>query len=131
MQVNNFRIGSLFKFKDILPKNLCSSVVYEYCCPQGCGSVYIGSTIRTLHTRVCEHRGISNRTGNPLGCPSQSSPRAHSVRCSGDVTSSDFRIIGGNKNPVDLRILESLYILKLKPNLNETSSAFPLKILNL
>ena len=130
VQVNNFRISSLFKFKDALPKNLCSSVVYKYCCPQACGSVYIGSTIRTLHTRVCEHRGISNRTGNPLSYPSQSSPRAHSGRCSGDVTSSDFSIIGGHKNLVDLRILESLYILKLKPNLNETVSAFPLKILN-
>ena len=130
VQVNNFRIGSFFKFKDALPKNLCSSVVYKYSCPQACGSVYIGSTIRTLHTRVTEHRGVSNRTGMPLRCPSQSSPRAHSEQCSGDVVPGDFTIIGGNKNLTDLRILESLYILKLKPNLNETMSAFPLKILN-
>ena len=130
IQVNSFRIGSLFKYKDTLPKKLCSSVVYKYCCPLECGSVYIGSTIRTPHTRVMEHRGVSNRTGVPLSNPSQSSPRMHSAQCSGDVTCSDFSILGGHRNFVDLRILESLYILKLKPNLNETMSAFPLKVLS-
>ena len=129
--VNNFRIGSLFKAKDALPKSLQACVIYKYSCPLDCGSMYIGSTARTLQTRVMEHRGISNRTGRPLAHPNQSAPRHHSMsRCSGDVRSSDFTVIDNHKNSTDLRILESLYIFKLKPNLNETASAFPLRIVN-
>ena len=54
---NNQRIGTFFKYKDTLPKNLQSSVVYKYCCPQSsCGSVYVGSSTRTLLTRGLEHK---------------------------------------------------------------------------
>ena len=104
---NNFRIESFFKYKDRNPKSLCSSIVYKYCCPlANCGSEYIGSTIRTLYTRAMEHRGLSDRTGRPRTNPLQSTPRDHSARCSGDVTLSDFSIIGSQRNPIDLRILE-------------------------
>ena len=45
-------IGSFFRFKDVIPSSLKSSVVYEYCCPR-CGSGrYIGSTIRPLYFRA-------------------------------------------------------------------------------
>ena len=127
--VNNFRIGSFFKYKDSNPKFLCSSVVYKYCCPHvNCGSEYIGSTTRTLYTRAMEHRGISDRTGRPRSSPIQSTPRDHSAKCSGDVTLSDFSIIGSRRNFTDLRILESLMILKERPKLNKDESAFPLRV---
>ena len=125
---NNFRIGSFFNFKDSLPKTMRSSVIYKYCCPHNCGSVYVGSTCRTLRIRAAEHRGFSPRTGQPLQNPSHSSIRLHSEQCSGDVSLQDFDIIDSHRNSSDLRILESLYILKLRPNLNEMSSAFNLRI---
>ena len=37
--VNNFKIGSLFKYKDTLSKGMRSEVIYKYCCPS-CGSCY-------------------------------------------------------------------------------------------
>ena len=40
----------------------------------------------------------------------------------------NFSISGSTDNNVDLRILESLFIHKQKPVLNEAQSAFPLLI---
>ena len=128
--INKFKIGSLFKCKENSPKNLCSSIIYKYCCPRNCGSEYVGSTVRTLFTRAMEHRGISNRTGRPLQAPVQSSPRNHSETCSSDISLQDFSIIGGAKYITDLHILESLKIFKLKPNLNGMESAHPLLVVN-
>ena len=129
--VNNSKIGTFFKIKDALPKSLQSSLVYRFRCPQGnCGSAYVGSTVRTLVTRVMEHRGVSIFTGLPLNPCSlkQSSVRSHSDSCGNLVSLDDFEVLGHQKHDVDLRILESLYILKTKPNLNEMNSAFPLKL---
>ena len=44
------------------------------------------------------------------------------------VRSEDFTILDSSNNPVSLRILESLYIYKMKPKLNETNSDFPLNM---
>ena len=62
---NTRTIGSLFKFKDTLPKESRSCVIYKYVCSQ-CEATYVGSTIRTLHTRMSEHFGVSPRTGHNL-----------------------------------------------------------------
>ena len=129
--VNSYSIGSFFQYKDQLPKSLRSCVIYKYSCPQeNCGSEYIGSTIRNLGTRANEHRGISVRTGRPLSKPSQSSIREHCVGCSGDVSLSDFTIVGQLNNCCDyeLRLLESIQIFVDKPKLNDMNSAFPLQI---
>ena len=79
--VNKFRIGNFFNVKDALPMGRKSSVIYQFCCPHVCGSTYVGSTIRTLGTRIFEHRGVSARTGRPLGKPLQSSVREHCESC--------------------------------------------------
>ena len=98
-----------------------------------CETAYVGSTTRTLETRAAEHRGWSLCSDTILGSPSQSSIGAHSEQCVGArhlVNFKDFKIINSFKSKLDLHIAESLYIFKLKPNLNETCSAFPLKIVN-
>ena len=72
--VNNYKIGSLFSYKDKLI-SLQSSLVYKFSCTQ-CVSEYVGSTMRTLHTRVAEHTGRSFRAGVLLTSP-HSNIRAH------------------------------------------------------
>ena len=124
--VNSFTIGSLFRFKDSLPKSLRSNIVYKFSCEQ-CSSEYVGSTTRTLNVRTCEHVGKSFRTGIPLTTPSNSSIRSHAEICSGDISLDNFSIIG-SANGLDLKILESLHIFKLKPILNDMQSAFPLAV---
>ena len=130
--INNFKISHLFPFKDCLPNELRSSIVYKYSCVHGeCTSAYVGSTVRNLHTRVSEHLGLSNRTGQPLINPPQSSIRAHAMQCpTSNITINNFEILASANSLVHLRILESLYIYNLKPDLNENFSAFPLKIVN-
>ena len=70
--LNSHKISNIFMYKDTIPTMLRSSVVYNYSCPQNCGSAYVGSTVRTLQTRIMEHKGISCRTERPLAQPPQS-----------------------------------------------------------
>jgi hypothetical protein len=124
--INNFTIGSFFKFKDSLPPMSRSSVIYKYTCPS-CGSTYVGSTSRTLSVRVAEHQGRSYRTGAPLASPAQSSIRSHTEQtCTSSVNINSFNIIDYASDSIRLRILESLHILKLKPSINDQNSASPL-----
>ena len=126
---NKFTVGSFFKFKDNLPKNMCSSLVYKFSCVHST-SEYVGSTTRALRTRVSEHVGRSHRTGAPLSKPPHSAIRNHSDQCVCEMSLDNFKILGYASEPSELRILESLFIAKIKPSLNDTNSAFPLQIVH-
>ena len=126
--VNNFKIGSFFNYKDRLPLCSRSSVVYKFNCSL-CEAMYVGSTSRTLCIRTAEHKGISSRTGRRLAVPPHSAVRLHAEEVhDAPVRSEDFTILDSSNNPVSLRILESFYIYKMKPKLNETNSVFPLNM---
>ena len=121
---NKFTTASLFHFKDKIPLHLRSGIVYKYSCAE-CSACYLGSTLRAFYVRRAEHRGLSHRTGRPLGVPAQSSIRAHGERCV-SARDSFFKIVDYESNKIKLRILESLHINKDKPSLNEMDSAFQL-----
>ena len=121
---NNFRIGSFFNYKDKLPKAMQSSLVYKFSCVR-CTSEYIGSTSRVLHVRVAEHAGRSSRSGRPLAVPPHSNIREHQQTCDSPIALDNFSILNSYSNQNDLRILESLYIFKLKPSLNSMQSSTP------
>ena len=67
--VNPFTLGSLFKFKDRLPSDMNSGIVYLFNCPKcTLGTVsYIRCTERMLKVRVAGHLGPSHRTDDTLG----------------------------------------------------------------
>ena len=46
-----------------------------------------------------------------------------------EVSPDQFVVLDGCRGVTNLRILESLYIVKTRPNLNEMCSAFPLKLI--
>ena len=125
---NSFSIGSLFRFKDLVPKASRSAVIYKFSCPS-CGGTYIGSTYVRLFSRVCQHQGRSDRTGRALASPVASSVRDHSMECDTPFSINDFQIIDRERGKFSLRILESLYIFKTKPSINDRSSAFKLNII--
>ena len=125
--VNGFTISSLFPYKDFLPLELRSSIVYKYSCAHCASGTYVGSTMRAAYMRFAEHEGISFCTGKKLNHPKQSSIREHTAKC-GSFNRKNFNVIGHEKSEVFLRILESLHIHKEKPELNDTQSAFPLCI---
>ena len=124
------KMGNMFKFKDRLPQLMTSSLVYKFSCTSCSDVSYVGSTIRRLHSRICQHRGESERTGYPLSKPDHSNIRSHTETCNSHITAPNFKILATAKNRADLLILESIYIRKLKPVLNDNLSAYPLMILN-
>ena len=126
---NNKRtIGSFFGLKDRLEHLEKSGVVYLYSCSRCNRGSYVGSTSRLLYVRVCAHRGVSYRTSSQLSNPEHSAIRDHATKCKINIKESDFRILGSSDDPIDLRILESLYIKKLNPTLNFDNSSAPLHI---
>ena len=59
------RISHLFRFKDPIPKDLVSNVIYSYTCPC-CNTRYIGETDRHCKVMWGEHLGISCFTNEPV-----------------------------------------------------------------
>ena len=117
----------MFNHKDKIITPMCSSVIYLYTC-LGCNSQYVGSTIRQLQCRISEHKGLSVRTKLPLSSPNYSSIREHSQNTNHNITDNQFKILTAT-NKIDIRILESLYIHKMKPKLNH-NTPYDLNIAN-
>ena len=122
--------GSFFKYKDSIPHSVRFSLVYEYSCAQ-CSASYICSTLRSLKATVCQHKGVSCRTRYILNRPDHSLIREHCSNCeNAHITIEDFKILNSANSNNDLRILESVYIYRKKPNLNDCRTAHPLYVLN-
>ena len=126
--VNKNTIGSFFRVKDEIPTDMKSNIVYQYSCAQCASGTYIGSTIRSTYMRISEHRGVSYRTGKILSSPSLSAIRDHADSTSHIIQDENFKILGCENDEDGLRMLESLFIGKIKPKLNNTKSCYPLQV---
>ena len=115
---NKFTIGSLFRFKDKIPKQLQSFVVYQYKCR--CSATYVGMTTCNLGKRMAEHEGVSERTGEPKEKKLHSAIRDHSREKQHSFDRENFSILSSAKSKHSLAILEALYIKINKPSLNKT-----------
>lgn len=111
------RLSSYFKFKDAYPSSLKSGVVYHYVCAK-CKFSYVGSTYRYLAKRIEEHLHVSALTGKPLSGLPMWAPMAHARCCEVINTPNDFSILCTEKNRYLLRLKESLFIQRTKPQLN-------------
>src|SRR5277367_2248058 len=111
------RMGSLFRFKDVVPKCLQSKVIYSYKY-QVCNSLYVGKTKRHFHIRMCEHNGISFRKGKTFNVPSASAIRYHCFEQSHPFDIDNFKIIDKAQSEYVLNIKELIYIWDWKPDLN-------------
>ena len=81
--------------------------------------------VKQLSSLKCayhKHQGRSYRTGNYLTCPENSKILEHSLNSGHPVVENDFKILDCCDN-FDIRTLESLYIHKLKPSLNDQHSS--------
>jgi hypothetical protein len=125
---NKNTIGSMFNCKDKLPPYLVSNVIYKYTCGT-CSATYIGETSKQFKVRVCQHRGISYRSGNVLSDSDNSKIFVHSVSNDHVIKKENFKILAQCNNQNDLRLLESIYIHNMHPNLNEQDRSVPLYIL--
>ena len=124
---NSFTVGSLLRRKPVLPFDLNSGVVYKFTCAW-CDLRYIGSSSRWIRHRILEHKGLSVRTGFPLSKPNFSSIREHSLSLDHPFTNQDFSILSFCPDRLDLLISESLFIKKMRPELNCNLSSFQLAL---
>ena len=128
IQSNKFTLASLFRYKDRLPKELTSGIVYKYSCAKCQLASYIGYTTRSLKIRMFEHKGRSYRSFQPLSSPSHSAIRDHAEGCDCFIEMDDFKILASSNDELELKILESLHIYKSDPVLNRMMTSMPLKI---
>ena len=107
---NSFKIKNCFSYKDPIPNNLESFLVYKFACASRISS-YIGKTCRHFKTRIEEHINKDNK--------SQIFKHLQSTTtCFDSYNSLCFKIIDKASSKFDLKIKEALHINWRKPNLN-------------
>ena len=125
------KLSSFFSYKDKLPKSLMSGVIYHYHCAR-CNLSYVGSTKRYWEKRLEEHLHKSALTGKPLRGMAMFAPMQHvRMKCSHESPTmgrEDFKIIGRGSNPFLLLLKESIFIYKLKPEINNNDACIPLQL---
>ena len=125
------RLGSSFSFKDMIPLNVPSLLIYKFTC-SSCNSAYVGKTKRHFVVRMFEHLGISlstdnNYTYNPKN--NNNTAVLNHINCNNcKATLDNFRVIGGARNDFLLCLKESLLILLHKPILNKSVKSIPLHL---
>ena len=119
------KLSNVFRFKDRLPSDLISCVVYKFQCGR-CNSSYYGETDRHLKVRCGEHIGVSPKTFNKIKPSDESSVREHLLFCNHDPSFDYFTILVHGTNKFLLEIKESLLIKRDKPELNKNISSAPL-----
>ena len=118
------RLSSLFRFKDVIPKELQSHLVYKFSCGN-CNVTYYGKTERHLNVRSSEHIGISHLTGKRVECK----PFAvldHHLLHNHDSYFNDFTILCQDNNGFRLLLKESILISRDSPVLNKNTASIPL-----
>ena len=115
-------LQKFFKFKDTVPKELQSSVVYKYTC-SCCSATYIGKSKRQFRVRAFEHLGRSIRTNRPLNKQAFSAIREHSHQHDHPLSIDSFSILASRSSDAELTTIETLYTIREKPSLcnNERS----------
>ena len=116
------KLASGFRFKDRLPYDLMSGVVYEYMC-ESCKSSHYGETDRQLKVRCGEHIGISPLSSNKIKPSKESAIRDHLLICNNVPTFDKFSILAHGNSRFVLEIKESLLIKQDKPVLNKNISS--------
>ena len=99
---NLFKIKSYFSYKDPIPDDMKSFLVYKFTCAS-CSSSYIGKTCRNFQTRIEEHIRKDNK--------SHIFKHLHSTTaCVGSHISLSFKIVDKAYSKFDLK-LKKLYTL--------------------
>ena len=116
------KLANMFRFKDRLPYDLVSGVIYKYMCGS-CRSFYYGEMDRHLKVRCGEHTGISPLTSKKIKPLKESAIRDHLLICNNVPSFDEFSILAHGNNRFVLEIKESLLIKRDKPVLNKNISS--------
>ena len=112
------RMRSFFRFKDRVPTDLVSHLIYKFTCAD-CNASYLGETNRHYLIRKCEHLCISPFTGKAMAKPPTSvTTHITEKQCVGN-TLDNFEIITRCRGDLfRQRIQESILISRDNPIIN-------------
>ena len=120
-------LSGLCKFKDNIPKYLCSHLIYKFSC-SCCIATYHLQTERHLFVRAMKHLGITPLTQKPSKNPEKSVIMDHILLEGRNATYDDFSILISKNNQFKLHPKESLLIKRNKPELNRNIYTHPLEL---
>ena len=95
------KLSNVFRFKDRLPSDLMSGVVYKYTCDR-CNSTYYGETDRHLKVRMGEDIGISLLTFKKTKPSKENAIRDHLLNYNNIPSFEEFTIFTNGNNKFDL-----------------------------
>ena len=119
------RLSNLFRFKDSIPKELCSHIVYKFLC-SNCNITYYGETERHLNVRSGEHLSLSALTGKRVN--NNKKVKDHCLFFNQMDSFEDFSILTYESNSFKLLIKEALLVSRDKPLLNKQVKSIPLQL---
>ena len=118
-------LSSLFHFKDVIPRELRSHLVYKFSC-SSCNATYYGKTERHLNVRSGEHTGLSPLTGNRVACKPSAISDHLLLPEDNNSSFNNFSILRCENNAYKLSLRESILIKRDSPELNRNASSMPL-----
>ena len=121
------RLSSLFRFNDIIPKEISSHLVYKFTC-SCCNLTYYGESARHLFVRASEHLGITPLTEKRVRNPKKAAVFDHILLNGLDASFEEFMILLKENNRFKLDLKESLLIKRDKPELNRNIYSYPLEL---
>jgi len=119
------RLSSFFHFKDVIPRELRSHLVYKFSC-SSCNATYYGKTERHLNVRSGEHIGKSPLTGKRVVCKPSAVSDHLLFHENYNSDFNDFEILCRDNNDFKLSIRESILIYRDSPILNKNGDSIPL-----
>ena len=91
------RLSSVFCFKDIIPKEICSHLVYKVMC-SCCNTTYYGQSERHFFLRASEHLGMTPLTDKWVKNPKKLAIFDHILLNGHGASFEDFTILLIGKN---------------------------------
>ena len=113
------RLSNSFRYKDPIPKDLISGVVYKFLCGL-CKESYYGESIRHLDIRSEKHIDVSPLTGKKVKPSDNSAICDHLLHCNILPSFDNFSVLAHESKKYLLEIKESLLIMRDKPSLNRS-----------
>ena len=121
------KLANVFRFKDRLPFDLLSGVVYKYTCGR-CDSSCYGETDTHLKVKSGEPIGISPLTFRNVKPSKESAICDYVLNCNNIPSFDEFTILPCGHHKYILEIKESLLINRDRPVLNKKISSAKLSL---
>ena len=106
-QKSKTRLSSLFHFKDIIPKEITSYLLYKFTC-NCCNATYYGESERDFFVRASEYLSMTPLTEKRVRNPKKSANFDHILLKGHDASFEDYTILLKENNKSKLYLKESL-----------------------